>query len=344
MSDADRSDPHGSAQGTSAGPAYFHPWVHALAIAVMLATFVLLLAGANVTSKDAGMAVPDWPTSFGSVNPEGWTSNMGGERPGVRDEHGHRLIGALVGVMVTALAVWLVVRDPRRWVKAMAVIAWFAVAIQGVMGGLRVLENSVALAIVHGVFAQMFFCLSVALVVVTSRFWAEDLRQRRDADGSAEATTESAGTETALVYATWATVGVILVQLLLGAIMRHTGWTWIPHMAWAFVVGLALMTIARYVFSHPYARRALSSAMVTLLVLYAFQIVLGLVTLIVVYPMWTQGVTVPQNAAQDWLPTIHMGVGAAILGTTAYLAVRASGIARQSGEVRLAGRVEGVPA
>src|SRR5689334_101945 len=121
---------------------------------VVAATFVLIVAGGNVTSKGAGMAVPDWPTSFGSFNPSGWTSNMHGLIPGVRDEHFHRLLGATVGVLVIALTVWVCVRDSRRPVRYLVLAALAMVCIQGVMGGKRVTENSLTLAVIHGCFAQ----------------------------------------------------------------------------------------------------------------------------------------------------------------------------------------------
>ena len=114
-------NPAGTLSG-AAGRFGYDPWLHGFAILVMLATFILLLAGGNVTSRAAGLAVPDWPLSFHSVNPPGWTNNFAGKHPGVRDEHGHRLIGATVGVLVTALAIWLAARDPRRWMKLIAVL------------------------------------------------------------------------------------------------------------------------------------------------------------------------------------------------------------------------------
>ncbi|HOJ76120.1 MAG TPA: COX15/CtaA family protein [Phycisphaerae bacterium] len=317
----------------------YNPWLHGFALAVMLFTFVLLLAGGNVTSKAAGMAVPDWPLSFQSINPEGWTTNMGGSIPGVRDEHGHRLIGATVGFLVTVLAVWLAARDPRRWVKVMGVAAWVAVVIQGVMGGLRVTENSVVLATIHGCFAQAFFVLTVVLVVVTSRQWLDDARLAPKPEGEPPTPFENA----ALAWATAGCVLIIYIQLVLGAILRHLAWTWIPHMVWAVMVGLALMAAARYVFEHPYASRRLSGPIVTGLVLYFVQLALGLMTLIVIYPMWSEGVRNPQTLAQDWLPTAHLAVGAAILGLAAYLAVRAGGISRWSPGVERT-EAEGVPA
>lgn len=333
------AEPACRADGRTSAHVPYHPWLHGLAIAVMLTTFGLLLAGGNVTSKAAGMAVPDWPLSFKSVNPDGWTTDMDGTKPGVRAEHGHRLIGATVGMLVTVLAVWLVVRDPRRWVKIMGAAAWLAVVVQGVMGGLRVLGNSVPLALVHGCFAQAFFVLVIALVAITSRQWGEDAR----ALPKLERDLPTASDNAALVWACVGGVVVIYIQLILGAILRHFTWTWIPHMAWAVMVGLALMTMARYVFQHAYARERLGSPTVMMLVLYFMQLGLGLTTLLVVYPMWSEGVRNPQTFLQTWLPTIHLSVGAAILGTAGYVAVRAAAIGKWS-PAAVAAEAQGVPA
>ena len=330
--------PAGRTPQASNSPGY-SPWLHRFSVVVVIATFGLLLAGGNVTSKNAGMAVPDWPLSFQSVNPQGWTSNFNGSIPGVRDEHGHRLIGATVGFLVTVLTIWLVARDPRRWVKLMGIAAFVAVVLQGVIGGLRVWGNSIPLAIVHGCFAQAFLCLTVAIAVLTSRAWMTDIRRL----SAAAHPSAAAGDDTGLVWSTGATVLVIYMQLILGAVLRHTGWTWIPHMGWAMIVGLSLMTVARYIFQHPYAKEVLATPLIVVFALYALQVVLGFTTLLVIYPMWSQGTRVPQNAMQDWLPTVHLGFGAAILGTAAYLAVRAIGIGRQA-QWTAARPMQGVPA
>jgi cytochrome c oxidase assembly protein subunit 15 len=279
--------------------------------------------------------VLDWPTSFHQFNPPGWTSDFGGQKPGVRDEHGHRLIGATVGFLVTVLAIWLATRDPRRWVKYMGLAAWIGVVIQGVMGGLRVIDKSLALAVIHGCFAQAFFCLLVALVAVTSRSW---LQPGAPSQGKRAEPADDA----ALVWATTGAVLVIYIQLILGAVLRHTQTTWIPHLSWAVMVGLAIMTATRYVYQHPVARRSLSSHVVGLIVMYGTQLVLGLATLLVIYPMWSEGLRNPQTFAQTWLPTIHLGVGAGILGLAASLAVRARRLAGRADS--LATRAEGVPA
>lgn len=180
----------------------FHFGLHVLAWLTAIATFGLIALGALVTSKGAGLAVPDWPNTFGQnmflYPPSEW-------KGGVFYEHTHRLAGSLVGllsILLTALA-WKVARPSVRYLATGILVL---VVIQGVMGGLRVTQLSLALAIVHGCVAQVFFCLTAAMVLITSRRWAQ-----ADDPSAAE---QVGGSARALV-------ALILAQLIVGAIMRH---------------------------------------------------------------------------------------------------------------------------
>ena len=132
-------------------------WVFGFAAATAVLTLVLLLSGGQVTSHDVGMAVPDWPTTFGQnmfLFP--WVD----ESLGVMIEHRHRLVGALVGMLTIGLVVLLWTTESRKWLCWMGVLALVAVILQGVLGGLRVLQNEIygrEFAAVHGVFGQLFF-------------------------------------------------------------------------------------------------------------------------------------------------------------------------------------------
>src|SRR5499425_542003 len=138
--------------------------LHRLAVATAVATFVLLFVGGLVTSTGSGLAVPDWPLSFGQVFPR-----MEG---GVLFEHGHRLVASAVGLLTLVLALWLVVREPRPGVRALGLLALFAVVLQGVLGGVTVLYKlPLAVSVSHACLAQAFFCLTVALAVVTGPGW-----------------------------------------------------------------------------------------------------------------------------------------------------------------------------
>ena len=192
--------------------------IHWFAWLTAVATFFLVIAGALVVGYDAGLAVPDWPLSFGT-----WMPPMEG---GVFYEHGHRMIAATVGLMTTVLAVWLGWKDPRRWVKKLAGVAWVAVVVQAILGGLTVLYLlPIPILIAHACLAQLFFCLILSLVLFTSPAWER-------AAGPAE-TIPGAGFEQLAAAAT----GALFLQLALGAALRHKALGEAPHLAGAGVAG-----------------------------------------------------------------------------------------------------------
>lgn len=304
--DARSAVPHGRepaglrGQGGGAAP---NRLLHRVAQVTVATTFLLILAGGNVTSKQAGLAVPDWPLSFGSVNPEGWT-----QMPLVRDEHFHRLVGATVGLLAIVLAVGLWIRDQRQAVRWLGVSALLAVIVQGVMGGLRVTELSLTLAIVHGVFGQIVFCLLVALAAVLSPRWPGKPDQRPE-----EADRALRGWSLVLVL-------VILGQLVLGALLRHKGVGAIWHIMGAMVVGVALLQVFQHVFNPRQIEARLGRSAITILVLFGLQLVLGVMAFLIVTPL--DGAP-PQTRMQAYLPTLHVGLGAVILAMSFHLALRA---------------------
>src|SRR5579864_7455307 len=139
-------------------------WLHRYATLLAVCTLFLVVAGASVTSHQAGLSVPDWPLSYGQVMPP-----MVG---GVRWEHGHRLVATFVGMLTTGLAIWLAVAEQRRWMRKLGWIALAAVIVQGVLGGLTVLLLlPPAVSISHACLAQLFFSTTVAIAIFTSRPW-----------------------------------------------------------------------------------------------------------------------------------------------------------------------------
>jgi hypothetical protein len=139
--------------------------LHRFAVLTAGATFVLLFIGGLVTSTGSGLAVPDWPLSFGMVFPP-----MVG---GVLFEHGHRLAASAVGILTVALALWTVVGDQRPAVRALGLLALLAVVLQGVLGGVTVLYKlPLAVSVTHACLAQVFFCLTVTLAVLTGTGWS----------------------------------------------------------------------------------------------------------------------------------------------------------------------------
>lgn len=194
-----------------------NPALHRFAVFTAACTFLLLIAGALVTSNDAGLAVPDWPLSYGSLLPP-----MVG---GIFWEHGHRLVATLVGILTIILAVWISWSDPRPWVRKLGWAALGVVMAQGILGGITVkffLPPPVSLA--HACLAQLFLCMTVTLALVTSRWWLGDVK-----------TTRYSG-HPRLQMLSLASVVVIFLQLLLGAAVRHRLVGIEAHMAGALVV------------------------------------------------------------------------------------------------------------
>ena len=154
-------------------------WLHALALLLVLGTFILVGVGGSVTSHDAGMAVPDWPGTFGYnmfLAPlDVWFRDpeTGQYFHGRFWEHSHRLIGSAVGMLtiVLAVALWVTQRPSRQWMRWLGLALLGAVIIQGLMGGFRVTENSPLLAGIHGVFGQMVFAVTVLVAAALSRTW-----------------------------------------------------------------------------------------------------------------------------------------------------------------------------
>jgi len=183
-----------------------------------------------VTSNDAGLSVPDWPTSFGSLYK---LPPMVG---GVKYEHTHRMIAEFIGLLIIAMAVWTQRVDGRKWMRVLGWTALGAVIGQGVLGGITVLNFlpwSVSTA--HATLAQMIFCIVVAMALFTSRTWLEDPATIREADPW-----PSTPTLTALAAAG------VWVQLILGAAFRHSGIKILPHLIGACVVTvLVCWTIVR---------------------------------------------------------------------------------------------------
>jgi cytochrome c oxidase assembly protein subunit 15 len=184
--------------------ALYRPGLHRYALLVAASTFVLIFAGGLVTSTGSGLAVPDWPLSFGQVFPE-----MTG---GVLFEHGHRMVAATVGMMTIGLFVWALSSHARKSVKVLAGCALAAVVIQGLLGGLTVLMKlPPAVSVAHASLAQLFLCSTVALAVMTGPGWdARPLKKSSNQESVPLTTLGLAATVT------------VFGQLVLGAVMRHT--------------------------------------------------------------------------------------------------------------------------
>ena len=205
------------------------PWPHRFALLTTLATVPLLFIGGLVTSTDSGMAVPDWPTTFGEnmfLYP--WSKMVGG----IFYEHSHRLFGSLVGFLTIFLTISLWVKEPRQWLRWLGVVALGAVIVQGILGGLRVTLAQQTLAIVHACFAQAFFALAASLVLFTSPEWRVPIVQQTAPDAGR---VQRLGSITA---------GLIYIQLILGALLRHRGTGDMFHIAGAIIVAVHVILLA----------------------------------------------------------------------------------------------------
>lgn len=283
--------------------------------------FVLATLGAFTTSIGAGMAFPDWPLSNGSINPEGWLSDIAKFA-----EHSHRLTGMIMGFITIGLAFWLWRREGRAWLRQLGGWALGIVILQGIIGGQRVTLNKIEvpgfhmslgemLRIPHGILAQVYICVLIAIAVALSRAWIE------------RAAPSSPGVRRLGVICT----ALVLAQLVIAATMRHNGaglaiftfpystpdGRWLPadwnfyvaihfaHRAMAVVLAVALTWFAwsiRRDRAAPLPMRAGASALVTLLVL---QILLGAMVIL--------------TGRSPEITTAHVGVGALTLAVTFWL-------------------------
>lgn len=257
-----------------------------------------LLAGGITTSIEAGMAFLDWPLSDGSLNPEGWM-----EDPHQAAEHSHRLLAKALGLLSIGLVVWTQLSEPRRWVRILAIALLSAIIFQGLLGGLRVLLDNLNTGTEHNLFAQTFavmhalmaqgvIMLLVSITLATSRSW---IRGQAGLDAPVSQSTRWWGL---------AAVAALLIQVLLGAMMRHghaalaiptfpltpegslipSFWTFgitvnFAHRAWAVALTVILMVFLSRLWNNPQLRRSWGWLMVGVTFTLVLQIYLGALTI-----------------------------------------------------------------
>src|SRR6266496_540453 len=179
-------------------------WLNRFAWFTAFATLLLICSGGMVTSKGVGLAVPDWPTTFGYNMFLFPASKWIG---GIFFEHTHRLIASTIGFLTIILAAWLWFADPCRRIRMLGIAAVGGVILQGVLGGLRVTMLKDEIGIFHACLAQAFFGLIVIIALVTSRSWR------------AVAAVGDRGKSLRVIALV--TTAFIYLQLALGATMRH---------------------------------------------------------------------------------------------------------------------------
>ncbi len=313
-----------------------NPWPHRLAVVLACATFPLIWIGGLVTTVDAGMAVEDWPTTFGYpllfYPLVKWIYGPAD----VFIEHGHRLYASGVGMLTIAAMVVTWIYEPRRWVRILSVVALAAVIGQGLLGGLRVIEDEVLLAKIHGCVGPLFFAICAAWATVTSGRW-------RNCGKFAEIRFAAAIQRLALL-----TTVLAYLQLVLGAQLRHMPVTMTPtafrsmlvfHLAVAAVLALHIVALAALAWlprrQDPWVRRPATF----LAVLLASQLLLGAGTWITKYgyPDWIAdpfgwaGYTVlAEGPAQVLITTTHVAIGSLILIVSLVTALRSFRLLRQA--------------
>lgn len=184
-----------------------NPWLNRFAIFTAVATLALIGIGGLVTSHGAGMAVPDWPTTYGYNMFAFPVSQWVG---GIFYEHSHRLVASAVGFLTVILAVWLWIKESRAWLRWLGVMAFVLVTLQGLLGGLRVVLYKDEIGIFHAALAQAFFALVCSIALFTSRWW-NALQERFT----------TAEDQKGLRRIFLAGALLIFAQLVLGATMRH---------------------------------------------------------------------------------------------------------------------------
>jgi cytochrome c oxidase assembly protein subunit 15 len=310
------------------------PWLHRFSFFTSCLTFPLIFVGGLVKSHEAGLSVPDWPTTYGFnmfTFPLHW---MVGN---IFYEHGHRLYASLVGFFILILALWIWRKEPRKWVRKLGWLTLLAVSVQGILGGITVkMFLPWYISTAHAALAQTTFCLTVALSMVTSKWWVDDITKTTN------------GIYDRLQTLTTFTVSAIFIQLLLGAVMRHLNaglsiptWplangTFIPeftsigvalnfaHRNWAFVVAILIFTTAYYAIKASKEHPSFKKPAIAGMLLVVVQITLGVITILSEKePNWT---------------SLHVVGGAAVLASQFVLAVRVRHLTRRPEEEKVVGR------
>ncbi len=276
-----------------------HDLARRLAAVTAAATLVLIIAGGLVTNTGAGLAVPDWPTTFGhNMFTYPWSGMVGG----VFYEHSHRLIGSLVGLLTLALAA--VLWKSGGTLRMLGLVAVAAVILQGVLGGLRVVLLEYRLAVLHGCLAQAFFALVVVIGTLAS--------------ARARTPSPAIAGDPSLRALTIAAAALVYVQIVLGALLTHLGLVEM-HLAGAVLVFVVVPIItARWRRSGDPVGRPLAIALVALL---GVQLTLGVAAWLV---RFTDLVLPGGGMTGLAMPVSHRLVGSLILGLVTVLAARAS--------------------
>ena len=264
--------------------------LHRFAVFVACATFLLVLAGGLVTSTGSALAVPDWPLSYGQFFPR-----MEG---GVLFEHGHRMIAGTIGLLTIVLAIWLWRKEPRPGVRRLGLWAIAAVCAQALLGGITVLYRLPApVSVAHACLGQIFFALMVCIAILT---------------GAPPAIEGTSSGMAKLKRLGLVTTGIVFLQLIAGATLRHTGYGLHLHLLGALLVAIHIPLLAKRVLLEVTRLAGLRTLAAALPLMVIVQLVLG-------YFAWKTGPIL--------ITTAHVGLGALILAGSVVITLQASRMA-----------------
>ena len=297
--------------GTTRRPGPRSPdWSAVFAAVAAAATLLQLFVGGVVTGNAAGLAVVDWPNSFGYNMFLYPLSRMTG---GVYYEHAHRLFGTLVGLTTVVLAIHLLRVGRRPLVRRLALLAVVVVVVQGILGGLRVtgtftlasspeaMTPSITLAIVHGVLGPAFFGLMIAIAVLTSPTWTGERAPTNTFHAPADRT-----------FAVML-MGIVLVQLILGAIQRHLSRGLLVHITFAVVVLVMALVSGARLWGLYRAQPLLEHLGKALIIVAGIQVVLGFLAF---FTVEARVEAAPRAGWEVLLTTAHQAGGSVLLACT----------------------------
>lgn len=290
--------------------------LHRFAVLTAFCTFLLLIAGALVTSNQAGLSIPTWPLANGSAFPP-----MVG---GIRWEWSHRIAAGTVAILTIILAGWIWIRESRQWVRVLGVIAFLLIVAQALLGRFTVktfLDPPVSAA--HATLAEIFFITTIAVAVFTSSWWTSDITPLRDEESPKLRT-----------LATW-TSAIILVQIVLGAAFRHKAFGIIPHLIGAIVVTVMVFWVVLAVAMRFRKVKALRTPSRYLEILLGAQLILGGFAYMAVAGAKN---SIQPSTSYVVITVAHVAVGALTFAASFYLTLRCFRLLAPS--VAAAGAVE----
>lgn len=274
-------------------------WLHRYAQFLVLCTLFLIVAGAAVTSNEAGLSVPDWPLSYGKVMPE--------MKGGVFYEHGHRMVASTVGFLTVVMSLWIWRAEKRSWVRKLGFAAVLLVIAQGLLGGLTVLlQLPKAVSIAHACLAQIFFSTTVALAVFTSPEWHRGPQPVADTGWPSLRSLASV------------TPWFVLAQLAMGAAFRHKAAGVLPHIMGALVVMGVVLLVGVFTLVQHSQHKPLRRAAAVLLGVTGVQMMLGIAAYMV-RVMTASHVTPSQTMVL--FTVAHVATGAVLLAASVVLQI-----------------------